>query len=454
MDPTPSDPAAAPPSAAQVVVVGAGLAGLAAAVGLARAGLDVRVLEARQRVGGRVYTVRAPFSDGLHAEAGAEFISPGHETLRRFLRAYDVPLGTRPDRPRTYFFEGKLIRGASPAEYGGQIAADFARVEARVPELTALLPDPGRAWEAPAAAELDAISLGTWFDQQQRHRVVRAFQWLWVAVDYGVTPDKLSLLMYTRDEKLIEQAPARPGDLVPGGLDQVPRAMAAELGRRVHLASPATAIEQRERGVTVHYIGGRIEAEYAVLAVPATVLRRFVFDPPLERPKAEAIAGLRYNQVLKVHLQFRRRFWCDDGGTVGLMSDLPIQTAWDSTCAQPGERGILSVYAADWAALVLAGLPEPERFAFCLEQLERIYPGCGASFERGASVVWHAEPENGGAYSYFGPGELTRFAPWLARPAGRLHFAGEYTDIWQSTMNGALASGVRAAEEIVARSGR
>ena len=159
-----------------------------------------------------------------------------------------------------------------------------------------------------------------------------------------------------------------------------------------------------ENGLTVLHDAGPIEAEYAVLAVPGTVVRKLRLDPPLRGPKAEAVAGLRYNNVLKVHLQFRRRFWRDDGGAVGIMSDLPIQTAWDSTYAQDGERGILSVYAADWGAEALAAMPESERFAFCVEQLERIYPGRGAHFERGASVVWRDEPENGGAYSYFAPG--------------------------------------------------
>jgi monoamine oxidase len=232
--------------------------------------------------------------------------------------------------------------------------------------------------------------------------------------------------------------------------------MAAELGPRLHLATRATAIDQGQGRVTVYYDhpsgGGAIDAEYAISAMPFTALRRIEITPPLEPPRREAIAGLRYNQVMKVHLQFKRRFWHDGGGTVGLMSDLPIQTAWDSTWAQPGERGILSVYAADHAALALAALPEPRRWEFCVEQLERLYPGCGAAFETGASVVWHEDPASGGAYSYFAPGELTRFAPWLARPAGRLHFAGEHTDTWQSTMNGALSSGVRAAEEVLRRS--
>ena len=135
------------------------------------------------------------------------------------------------------------------------------------------------------------------------------------------------------------------------------------------------------------------------------------------------------------------------------MTDLPLQSAWDSTGAQAGERGILTVYKAGRQAVAIAALSPDERLARCLEQLEQVYPGCSAEFELGTSVDWGADPASRGSYSYFGPGELTRYAPWLASPEGRIHFAGEHTDPWQATMNGALASGGRAASEVLAALG-
>src|SRR5918912_1153302 len=191
--------------------------------------------------------------------------------------------------------------------------------------------------------------------------------------------------MFARDERLIELAPVRPGDVVASGLDSLTGRMAASLGDRLHLSTSAVAVEQADHRVGVDYSGpsgaGRVSAEYVVSAIPATVLRRMSIEPPLDPPQRAAIDGLRYCDVMKVHLQFRRRFWLEGGPTLGMMSDLPIQSAWDSTHAQPGVRGILSIYAADAAARSLAALPALERFAFCLDQLERVYPGCGALYE-------------------------------------------------------------------------
>jgi monoamine oxidase len=171
--------------------------------------------------------------------------------------------------------------------------------------------------------------------------------------------------------------------------------------------------------------------------------------PPWHPLRLQAIHGLRYSHVMKVHLQFRQRFWLDHGGTRGAMTDLPLQSVWDSTAFQAGERGILTIYKAGRQAAALAALPEEERLARCLEQLEQLYPGCSRELEWGTAVDWDADPASRGAYSHFAPGELTAYAPWLAHPEGRIHFAGEHTDPWQATMNGALASGQRAARAVL-----
>src|SRR5919202_1366064 len=115
-----------------------------------------------------------------------------------------------------------------------------------------------------------------------------------------------------------------------------------------------------------------------------------------------------------------------------ILSSLEISPPFEPARRQaiPGPRGILTTYTGGQAAVALAALPEQQRISRCLEQLEQLYPGCSAEFERGVSVDWDADPAVRGAYSYFGPGELRRFGPWLAGPAGRIHFAGEHTDRW------------------------
>jgi monoamine oxidase len=443
-----------PPARADVVVVGGGLAGLAAGVTLARRGVDVALLEARSRVGGRVLTLRAPFAAGLFAEAGPEFISPGHQALRGWLRAYGVPVGPRRFGPRLFAFAGQTARGWWVDAFGGRVPADLERVAAATARDASRVLTPRTAWRGPDAAALDSRSLGAWIDEQDLGPVVRSYEHTWTRLDYGVEPEGLSLLTYARDERMLRAFADRPGTHALGGLDQLTTGMAADLGGRLHLATAATGFARAPDPVQVYYLRdgsvGEIEARYVVVAVPCTVLRTLAVTPPWQPARQRAIHGLRYSHVMKVHLQFRRRFWLDHDSS-GVMTDLPLQSAWDSTGAQAGERGILTLYKAGRQVVALAALPEAERLARCLAQLEEVYPGCSAEFEVGTAVDWDADPASRGAYSHFAPGELTAFAPWLARPEGRIHFAGEHTDPWQATMNGALASGVRAAREVLRR---
>src|SRR5205823_183783 len=174
----------------------------AAAVTLAEAGADVHVLEARERAGGRVLTLRAPFDDDLFAEGGAEFISAGHEVMRQFLRRFGLATRPRLPGPRTLFFDGQLWQGQALDDLGGQIARDAERVERLSLELGARVPDPAEPWRAPDADQLDSRSVASWLDDLALAPLVRSYHQVWKTVDYGVEPGQLSLLMHARDERL------------------------------------------------------------------------------------------------------------------------------------------------------------------------------------------------------------------------------------------------------------
>jgi len=451
------------PDEVAVVVVGAGLAGLAAAVTLARAGVGVQVLEAEPRVGGRVLTVRAPFDGGVYAEAGGEFVDGGHQVLHDFLRAYGLKLTPIPSGQRLFRFDGAIVRGESLSDLGDEAARDEARIERETRRLAARIADTARPWES--AADLDASSVGGWLDGLGLGRIARTYQQIWRTVDYGAAPEHLSLLQYARDERLWQRAPDLASGRVLGGMDRLPVAMAAEPGVAVTVGARVEAIRQDEEGLSVTCRRDRgtwsVRARFAVLAVPPPALRRVTFDPPFERYRTDTVAGLGVGRITKILVQVRRRFWEEHGTTGRAFTDGLLQAMYETTAGQPGDRAVLTVYTADQTADVLAALSEAERHAVVLAELERLYPGCARDVERTVAVAWALTAPAGdvrfrslgGAYSHFRPGDVTRFGPRLAEPIGRLHLAGEHTDPWQATMNGALASGVRAAGEIVGRLG-
>src|SRR5262249_12555955 len=158
-------------------------------------------------------------------------------------------------------------------------------------------------------------SFAAWLDGLGLGPLVRTYMHVWPTLDYGVEPEGLSLLTYARDERLLAEFAEGESGHAPDGLDQVTGAMAADLGGAVYLGTAATALAQTADGVRVGYLrdgaAGEVAARYAVVAVPGGVLRTLAVTPPWPPARQQAIAGLRYGHVLKVHLQFRRRFWHD-----------------------------------------------------------------------------------------------------------------------------------------------
>jgi monoamine oxidase len=240
---------------------------------------------------------------------------------------------------------------------------------------------------------------------------------------------------------------------VAGGTDLLPQAFAARLGARIRYASPVVRIEPGETSASVVIVQDgrhqRLTADHVVCTLPFPVLRRIEISPPFSPQKTRAIEQLPYKSIARVFLQFGRKPWTAENLHVLTTTDLPIKWVFEHTVNQPGRRGILEAQAYGADARRLGGMPEAERIAFALQQLEQIFPGAGAHYERGTSLCWDHEPWARGAYSYFRPGQMLSFLPHIARPEGRVHFAGEHTSAWPGWMQGALESGLRAAREIV-----
>jgi monoamine oxidase len=241
---------------------------------------------------------------------------------------------------------------------------------------------------------------------------------------------------------------------VDGGNDRLATTLAAGLGARLKLGTELVAVSQRGRGVRASVKHGRdtsqIQADYLVFALPAPLLRRVPITPALPAQQHEAIAALQYGRASKTLLQFATRFWRLPGRARAFGSSLPFGAVWDGNEEQRGRPGILALMAGGSASDASAATVAKDGPMAIVRSLEWL-GSKNATLVASRQVQWESEPWTRGGYAMFG----TRFDPllreWLARPFGRLFFAGEHTSLqWQGYMNGAVESGRRAAAEVAA----
>lgn len=432
---------------ARLVVIGAGLAGLAAGDALARAGHDVTILEARSEPGGRVRTLRG-FAGGQHAEAGALLVPDDHDLTLEYVKRFGLLL--EPALP-SFAVQLSYVRGRRVVRHGaGGREWPF--------DLTAEDRELGVAgmWEKyvakPAARmapdALDAISVGEFLRRQGAYPEAVALLRVGFLDMMGEGVESYSALQMVQR---MRHARGR-SYTIKGGSDQLPKALAATLQGAIHYDSPALRIELGPASATVLTPRARFTAEHVVCALPCSVLRRIEIAPGLSPRKQQAIAELDYCSVTRLLLQFRRRIWTKEQLHMLTTTDLPVKWIFEHTVAQPGARGILEAQALGSDARRLASMAEGERLAFALSQIEEVFPGAREHYERGTSICWDEEPWARGAFAYFRPGQLTGLSPQLAQPNGRVHFAGDHTSSWSGWMQGALESGLRAAREVAASS--
>jgi monoamine oxidase len=238
---------------------------------------------------------------------------------------------------------------------------------------------------------------------------------------------------------------------IEGGNDRLPRALAATaaLARRIEYETAVARIEDTGSAVRVTSRDGRSwEAAAAIITLPFSVLRELELRAPLSEPKRRVIRELRATSVTRTYVQTAGRPWQAMGLAGTAATDLPIMYVNDQSITQPGPAGILESYSAGPRARAWAALPPADRHAGVVAQLDQVYPGVAQSVLATTSKCWDDDEFARGDYIYFEPGEMARFLPVVARPEGRLHFAGEHTSCMPGWMQGAFESGHRAAAEV------
>ena len=439
-----------------IVVVGAGLAGLRAAAVLRKAGRRVVVLEARGFPGGRVQTIRAPFDEGLYAEAGPIRIAGMQRRVLQMVRDYGLTLV-----PFTFSTGSSLvtIRGVTARVPDGLEAAT-SRLALEPKEVGlgqgALLQRYVR--DLPG----DIGELAPTADHYARWQAYDRVTWPEWLRSRGASADAIALMTLGGDSKdlsalyvLRQFALLQSTDQffkIQGGMDRLPRAMAAALGRVVRYNTPVVRLDRSAGSIRLDYLqSGRtmtIRASRVILAIPFSTLRQIEVRPPFSSAKTRAIEQVPYFPAVRFLLQSRTRFWEDKELSGGARTDQPAEV-WDCTYDLPGTRGILGATAGGAIGNALAKMSRDDALTFGSELVATTFPDLRANFEKGSVYRWALDPWSKGAFAVFHPGQMSAMMPEASRPEDRVHFAGEHTSSWMGWMEGALESGERAAREIL-----
>jgi len=441
-----------------VCVVGAGIAGLVAARDLVAAGRDVVVVEARDRVGGRVWN--HAFADGTVVELGGQWVGPTQLRMQRLVG--ELGLATFPtfgDGEHMMRFNGRSARyrGTIP-RISPIVLADMAQAQARFDRLAKRVPLEA-PWTADRADDWDAQTFESWIRRNTGTRGARELLALYAQAVFAAEPSDFSLLhalFYTHSGGGVDVVAGTRGgaqqDRIVGGSQLVPLGLAADLGDRVRLGHSVQRVDHSADRVTVHTGSLEIAARHAIVAIPPVLAARIRYEPALPPMRDQLTQRLPMGSVIKCHVVYSYPFWRGDGLSGQATGDRgPVKVVFDNS-PPSGSPGVLLAFLEGANARALSPVPTAERRAAVLASLVEYFGPRAASPADFVELDWSAEEWTRGCYgAHFPTGVWTQFGPALRAPVGRLHWAGtETASVWNGYMDGAAQSGERTAAEILA----
>jgi monoamine oxidase len=447
------------PLGVDVCIIGAGFAGLAAARHLTRAGRKVAVLEARDRVGGRVLS--KPLPDGRRFDVGGTWVGPDQTRLLALIEESGLsPYPTNSEGDTVMVIDGAARRYGKVPALNPFALVNLGVALERITAMADSLPLDA-PWHADKAVAWDRLSLGEWINSDLNvpsGDARRSLQVIFTTL-FCCNPAEVSLLhllFLARSNGGLQQMLTMRGGaedaLVDGTMHLVAERLAAALGDAVHLSSPVRRIAQDREGVEVVADGITVRARRAIVATPPALASHIAYEPALPAQHAHLLRRMPLGAAVRTIAVYAEPFWRKDGFNGA--SSAPggrIMLSIDQS-PRDGSVGALSSYAFGPAALEVAALSPAERQqAFVDGLVQRFGPKAAAPIHL-IEQDWSAEPWTLGAMmATFPPGVLTTYGPALRQPVGRLHWAGtESATISHGMIDGAVRSGERAAAEVLA----
>ena len=445
-------------STAEVIVVGAGLSGLCAARELVRQGKDTLVVEARDRVGGRM--VRKSVTSGGWIDLGGQWIGPTHNGIRDLAESLGV---TRFDSytagDTVLCYNGALSLIADEFPPVGPVAGvssteveEAIRVWQQFLALAATV-DVERPWLTPDAQALDAQTVASWLAGVTTSPFARFFAECWVLAEFGGDPGAASMLATVAGYAAGPDEEEPELWLLHGGAGQIPELLADELGGRVLLGQPVFRIAQDTDGVTVTTGDSTYRAHFVIVAIPVHLAGAIDYSPPLPAGRIQLTQRAPMGSVIKYTAVYPTAWWRNHGLSGTVVSERTVVAVADSSTPN-GVPGVLTGFVSGPAAVGLLEESEDSRRRRVLSDLVAYFGDEAGRPEQFIEMNWPGEKWTGGAYNaVLAPNTLTSFGPAIARPVGRVHWAGtEASPRWPGFFEGAVRAGYAAAHAIASRS--